>query len=133
MAAVRWYLDLDHAADAVLRRPGGLGDRGAGQPAAPGGPAQFSPAKPASPCRAPRSAGRAAWGITRDELLRQLMLGDPAISLAPSGTDGVFVNPQTLRPGEEQVVVERLLAILHAARAGQANLAPWCGNLDFYP
>jgi D-glucosaminate-6-phosphate ammonia-lyase len=122
MAAVRWYLDLDPVqlmqcyeeqvawVIATLANQPHLAAR------------RSFPSEAGQPMpRAEILLDEPAWGITRDELLRQLMLGDPAISLAPSGADGVFVNPQTLRPGEEQVVVERLLAILQAARAGQAQ------------
>ena len=58
----------------------------------------------------------ASLGITRDELLERLMAGDPAVSLAPSGANGVFVNPQTLQPGEEKIVVGRI-KILVGVRA----------------
>lgn len=50
--------------------------------------------------------------LDRDELLRRLLAGSPAISLAASGANGVFINPQTLQPGEEAVVVERIRFIL---------------------
>ncbi len=53
----------------------------------------------------------AALGITRDEILRRLIEGTPAVACSPSGASGVFVNPQTLSPGEEWVVVERIKAI----------------------
>jgi len=55
---------------------------------------------------------QSALEIERDEVLRQLYDGQPAISLAPAGEDGLFVNPQTLSPGQEQVIVERLRQIL---------------------
>jgi D-glucosaminate-6-phosphate ammonia-lyase len=47
-------------------------------------------------------------GITRDEILIRLYEGNPAVSLAPAGENGLYINPQTLRPGEEIVVVERI-------------------------
>ena len=113
MAAVRWYLDLDHPAllqsyedqvawmiQAVQGQPGLSARRSfpseAGQPMP----------------RAEIILDEAACGMTRDELLRRLMLRDPAISLAAAGSAGVFVNPQTLRPGEEKIIVETILEIL---------------------
>ncbi|MBI2952582.1 aminotransferase class V-fold PLP-dependent enzyme [bacterium] len=50
--------------------------------------------------------------ITRDEVLRRLMDGDPAVSLAAAGKGGLYVNPQTLEEGEEKVVAQRLKEIL---------------------
>lgn len=129
LTAVRWYLNLDHAAlmrqyedqvawvvDALGRQPGFSARRSfpseAGQPMP----------------RAEVILDEAALGITRDALLDRLLQGVPAVALAPSGSDGVFVNPQTLRPGEEQIVVERILAIARAAaqpaRPGELRPAP---------
>jgi hypothetical protein len=45
------------------------------------------------------------------------LAGTPAVSLAPAGSHGVFVNPQTLQPGQEQVVVQRILEVLSTAAA----------------
>jgi L-seryl-tRNA(Ser) seleniumtransferase len=53
-----------------------------------------------------------ALGITRDEILRWLYQGSPAISLAPAGKDGLFINPQTLQVGEEKIIVERIKIVL---------------------
>jgi L-seryl-tRNA(Ser) seleniumtransferase len=53
-----------------------------------------------------------ALGITRDEILRWLYQGSPAISLVPAGKDGLFINPQTLRVGEEKIIVERIKIVL---------------------
>jgi L-seryl-tRNA(Ser) seleniumtransferase len=50
--------------------------------------------------------------ITRDEILDRLMAGNPAVSLAPSESNGIYVNPQTLRPGEEAIVVARIQEVL---------------------
>ena len=43
-----------------------------------------------------------------------MIAGDPAISIAPSGDAGVFINPQTLEKGEVEIIIERLKAILEA-------------------
>jgi L-seryl-tRNA(Ser) seleniumtransferase len=51
--------------------------------------------------------------ITRDEILTQLRMGDPSIALAPAGERGLYVNPQTLRPGEERVIVGRVKQIVY--------------------
>jgi D-glucosaminate-6-phosphate ammonia-lyase len=50
----------------------------------------------------------AGAGITRDALLKRLYEGTPAISLASAGEHGLYINPQTLRPGEEKIIVERI-------------------------
>ena len=51
-------------------------------------------------------------GLTRDQIIRQLREGEPAIAVAPAGSTGIFLNPMTLAPGEETVVLQRLLEIL---------------------
>jgi D-glucosaminate-6-phosphate ammonia-lyase len=50
--------------------------------------------------------------LTRDEILKQLRQGEPCIALAPAGTSGVFVNPQTLQPGQERIICERVREII---------------------
>ncbi len=59
-------------------------------------------------------------GLLRDEILRRLFAGEPAISLAPSGKYGIFINPQTLRPGEIYQVIDRLLSVFHAVSSEEA-------------
>jgi hypothetical protein len=54
----------------------------------------------------------AALSLTRDEILRRLLDGAPAISLAAAGESGVFINPQTLEPGEEKIIVEKIHQIV---------------------
>ena len=129
LAAVDWYLHLDHAGLmqtyeqqvawilAALAHEPHLAAR------------RSFPSEAGQPMpRAEIVLDEAACGLTRDELLRQLLAGEPAISLAPSGQDGVYVNPQTLRPGQEKVIVERLLEILHEVRVviipSQTHLNP---------
>lgn len=51
-------------------------------------------------------------GITRDEILQQLQTGDPTIDIAGTGANGVFINGQTLTPGEIEIIANRLKAIL---------------------
>ncbi len=54
----------------------------------------------------------AATGVRRDDVLAVLRGGEPSIELAPAGRDGIFVNPQTLRAGEERIISNRLLRVL---------------------
>jgi uncharacterized pyridoxal phosphate-dependent enzyme len=58
--------------------------------------------------RAELTLDEAGVGLTRDELLKRLYEGTPAISLAPAGEHVLYINPQTLRPGEEKIIVERI-------------------------
>lgn len=118
MAAVRWYLDLDHAAlmqsyedQVALVLAAFRGTPGvAGQRSFPSEAGQPMP-------RAELIFDEGALGITRDEILSRLMAGDPAVSLAPAGTSGVFINPQTLQKGEAEIVVGRIQEILGGVRA----------------
>ncbi len=109
MTAVRWYLDLDHAAlmqtyedqvASVLQAFAGV----------PGVQARRDfPSEAGQPMpRAELIFDESRLGLTRDAVLERLMAGDPAVALAPAGERGVFVNPQTLQPGEEQIVIARL-------------------------
>jgi L-seryl-tRNA(Ser) seleniumtransferase len=50
--------------------------------------------------------------LSRDEILARLLAGDPAISLAASGMDGLYINPQTLKPGEEIMIINQIKEIL---------------------
>ena len=54
----------------------------------------------------------AQLGIARDEILRQLLSGEPAIDIAGTGADGVLINGQTLMPGEVEIIAQRLKEIL---------------------
>jgi uncharacterized pyridoxal phosphate-dependent enzyme len=113
MTAVRRYLDLDHA---------GLMQTYEDQVAwiiAEFAREQHVTARRSFPSEAGQPMPRAelifdeqALGITRDEILRQLYQGSPAISLAPAGSNSIFINPQTLQPGQEKIIVERIKAIL---------------------
>jgi L-seryl-tRNA(Ser) seleniumtransferase len=113
LAAVRWYLGLDHVKllqayeDQVAWVIQAL-------KGCPGVTAQRSfPSEAGQPMpRAEITLDMAVAGMARDELLRLLLEGDPAISLAPAGEQGVFFNPQTIQEGQERVIVERILAIL---------------------
>jgi uncharacterized pyridoxal phosphate-dependent enzyme len=113
MTAVRWYLDLDHSAlmqsyedqvSAVLQSFADV----------PGVEARRSfPSEAGQPMpRAELLFDVGLAGITRDDILAKLMAGDPAISLAASSTNGIYINPQTLLPGEDMKIVERIKEIL---------------------
>ncbi len=51
-------------------------------------------------------------GLKRDKLLKQLLEGEPSISIAPSGAAGVYINPQTLEKGEIEIIIRRISEIL---------------------
>lgn len=115
LAAVRWYLNLDHEQlmqtyeDQVANVLAAF----AGQPhltAARSFPNEAGQPMP----RAEILFDESAIGITRDEILNRLYEGTPAVALAPSGMNGVFVNPQTLAPGEEMIIVNRIKAVITA-------------------
>ena len=51
-------------------------------------------------------------GMSRDDVIAALRNGTPSIEVASSGSDVLYLNPMTLADGEEQIVLDRLLAIL---------------------
>lgn len=51
-------------------------------------------------------------GITRDQILHQLQIGEPAIDIATAGASGVLVNGQTLMTGEVEIIAHRIKEIL---------------------
>lgn len=113
LAAVEWYMSLDHAAihagwEAQVRRmveglqglPGVIAERvplnEAGQPV-------------------PRAAVRFGPGcaLRTEQVVAALRSGNPVIEvLATELGDGIYLNPMTLKPGEEQLIVARLREIL---------------------
>jgi L-seryl-tRNA(Ser) seleniumtransferase len=113
MTAVRWYLDLDHVAlmqsyedqvRTVLQAFAGK----------PGVQVQRSfPSEAGQPMpRAELIFDEGKLGLRRDDLLARLLAGDPAISLAAAGSSGIYINPQTLQPGEEKIIITRIQEIL---------------------
>ncbi len=58
-------------------------------------------------------------GLTGAELRQRLWEGDPRIAVAPAGAHGVYITPDTIEPGEEELIAERVTAIVQAA-AGRA-------------
>ncbi len=113
MAAVRRYLDLDH--EQVMRAyEEQVRCVLAAFAGAPHITARRSfPSEAGQPMpRAELIFDKQALGITRDAILHRLLDGEPAISLEPAGENGVFVNPQTLLPGQEMIIVERIKEII---------------------
>jgi len=113
MAAVRWYLDLDHAA-LIQTYEDQVGWIVAAFSGIPHVSARRSfPNEAGQPMpRAEIILNEQALGISRDEVLRQLYAGSPAIHLSPAGANGIYVNPQTLQEGQERIIVERIKEIL---------------------
>ena len=58
-----------------------------------------------------------ALSITPAEVAQQLLAGEPGIAVGQAG-DALLLNPQTLAPGEEQIVARRLIEILTHAGLG---------------
>jgi len=112
MTAVRRYLDLDH--DLLMQT---YEDQVQTVIAAFADHAHISarrsfPSEAGQPMpRAEISFDEDGLGITRDEVLIQLSTGDPSIALAAAGESGVFVNPQTLKPGQETIIISRIRQI----------------------
>jgi uncharacterized pyridoxal phosphate-dependent enzyme len=53
-----------------------------------------------------------ASGWSRDELIGALWRNDPAIAVAPDGGRAIALNPQTLEPGEDDLVLTELHRLL---------------------
>lgn len=51
-------------------------------------------------------------GMARDTVVSALLEGEPGVSVASYENNGIFLNPMTLGQGEEQVVQQRLVAVL---------------------
>ena len=64
----------------------------------------------------------AALGLTRDDILKRLRQGEPSIALAAAGTNGVFVNPQTLEPGQERIVCACFREVLNVGTFKRSNV-----------
>jgi L-seryl-tRNA(Ser) seleniumtransferase len=50
--------------------------------------------------------------LSRDEVVTALWSQSPRIAVSPVGTDAIALNPQTLEPGEEKIVLDALRAVL---------------------
>jgi uncharacterized pyridoxal phosphate-dependent enzyme len=56
-------------------------------------------------------------GVSRDELVRALWEQSPRIAVAEYGDHAIALNPQTLVPGEEHLVLDAIRAVLTGIRA----------------
>jgi len=113
MVAVRRYLDLDHGrlAETYEDQVRYIMDEFVGWPHAQ--VRRDFPSEAGQPMpRAEIILDEASLGMTRDQVLAQLREGEPGIALGPAGPNGIYVNPQTLQPGEVSIVVERLKEII---------------------
>lgn len=121
LAAVKWYLGLDHKArgeqfekwvadwcDALNQIPGVKAER-----SFPNGAGQAVP-------RAKVTLDVDRVGITGDEIVQRLLDGDPAIAVVPSGRDCIYLNPYTLQPGEAKIVQDHLVALLESVQQPSA-------------
>ena len=59
----------------------------------------------------------ATAGLTGDELIAALWDGDPRIAVAPAEDGGVDITPDTLEPGEDQLVAARVASLIESAAA----------------
>lgn len=117
LAAVKWYLGLDHEARAAQHEQW-VADWCAALNEVPGVQAERS---------FPNGAGQAVprakvnldvdrVGITGDEIVQRLLDGEPSIAVVPNGPTSIYLNPYTLNPGEEKIVLEHLLALLQSVQ-----------------
>jgi L-seryl-tRNA(Ser) seleniumtransferase len=113
LAAVRRYVALDHEAraqcceemvaawcEALNRLPGVTARRDFPNEAG----------QPIPRCFVTLESARAR--LVRDELVSQLLSGNPSVSVAAGGTEGIYLNPMTLAPGEDSIVENRLRELL---------------------
>jgi L-seryl-tRNA(Ser) seleniumtransferase len=120
LAAVKWYVNLDHErlmrtyedqVQYVIDAFSGITHTSARR--------RF-PSEAGQPMpRAEIIFDEQNLGLKRDEILTKLRDGEPSIALAGAGTNGVFVNPQTLEPGQEKIIVNRIREIILDESVGQ--------------
>lgn len=55
-----------------------------------------------------------ALGMTRDEVARALKTGSPAVAVLTDGEDKFYLNPMTLEPGQEDIILRRVLEIVRS-------------------
>jgi uncharacterized pyridoxal phosphate-dependent enzyme len=56
-----------------------------------------------------------ACGIGVEDMRQHLLAGEPAIEVAPAPPDGISISPDTLEPGEDVVIADRLEAAFGSA------------------
>ena len=114
LAAVEWYLAQDH--EAFARRyeamVAALVQWGATR--ADVDVVRDYPGEAGQPT--PRALIRLRGGLAheRDRVMAELLASPPRIAVEPAGADGIHVAPETLVPGEEVVVADRLGRVLDA-------------------
>jgi len=114
LAAVRWYLDQDHPA-LLKSYENQVAWVIAAFEKTPHVSARRSfPSEAGQPMPRAEITFEAGAGLSRDEILKKLLQGEPAISLAAAGEHGVYINPQTLQDGEVEIVVNRIKEVLPA-------------------
>jgi L-seryl-tRNA(Ser) seleniumtransferase len=112
LAAVEWSLEQDEEAllagyEATVQRwlrgldglPGVAAERG--YPSEAGQPHSRAIVRVGPPC---------PW--TRDELVAALWEQDPRIAVGTAGAEAIALNPQTLEPGEDELVLAALRRLL---------------------
>jgi D-glucosaminate-6-phosphate ammonia-lyase len=52
-------------------------------------------------------------GRTRDDVICDLMEGEPSIAVGSQGEHGIYLNPMTIEPGEDAIILQRLLVVLN--------------------
>ena len=118
LAAVEWYLRQDHAAlgrgyeamvDHVVAWASERPDIGA---------MREIPGQAGQPTPRVRLTLAPDFAPHRDEILAHLRDGPPRIELLPAVDDGFYLAPETLRPGEETVVTQRLGEVLQGYATG---------------
>jgi L-seryl-tRNA(Ser) seleniumtransferase len=121
LAAVKWYLGLDHEARAAQHERW-VAEWNAALNQVPGVRAERS---------FPNGAGQAVprtkvtldvdrLGITGDEIVQRLLDGEPSIAVAPNGPTSIYLNPYTLQAGEEKIVLKHLVALLQSVQQPSA-------------
>jgi uncharacterized pyridoxal phosphate-dependent enzyme len=112
LAAVEWYLRQDHEAlaaqyEAMVEHLVGWGRQRTDVDVVREARGEAGQPTPRALIRLlPPTAGR------RDEILAALRAGQPRIELLPGGDDSLYLAPETLVPGEEGIVTDRLSAVL---------------------
>jgi uncharacterized pyridoxal phosphate-dependent enzyme len=113
LAAVRWYVNLDHEkmAQAFEDQVQYIIDEFSN--------IEHVTARRDFPSEAGQPMPRAeiifdekSLGMTRDNIMSQLRNGEPSIELANAGASAIFVNPQTLAPGQEKIIARRIKEII---------------------
>jgi L-seryl-tRNA(Ser) seleniumtransferase len=109
LAAVELYLGMDHRAriarfEQIVEGWVDALDDGDGVRARRDFPNEAGQPTP----RALIMLDKSRCGMSGAELRQRLWDGDPRVAVAPAGEDGISISPDTLEPGEELFVVEKI-------------------------